>query len=91
MSQLAPITDEILRYVHQLELDDILEDEFYSKLESIANHTRRSKKQPRCAPGNRYVAQKENWILLVIQGGSLETSVGRLSLPKNLALNLLTL
>jgi len=44
LSQLNPITDEILQYVHLLEHDDMLEEEFYSRLESYANDSRRSGK-----------------------------------------------
>ena len=40
MSRLTPSTDEILNYVYQLEHDEILEDEFYSRLESLAIETR---------------------------------------------------
>lgn len=49
MNRLTPITDEILHYVHQLEYDEILEDEFYSRLESIASATRSRSIKPRLA------------------------------------------
>ena len=40
LNRLKPSTDEILCYVQQLEHDEFLEDEFYSKLENLASATR---------------------------------------------------
>ena len=47
MNRLTPITDEILHHVHQLEYDEIMEDEFYSRLERIADVTRSKSIRPR--------------------------------------------